>query len=119
MARANTSVTLYYNPRCSKCRAALDLLRGRGVEPQVIDYLKTPPSAAELRALIAKLGIKPAELVRTGEDVFKELYQGRNLSDAEWIAALAGHPILIERPIAVRGDEAVIGRPPERVLAVL
>ena len=119
MATANASVTLYHNPRCSKSRAALELLRQRGFEPHVIEYLKTPPSATELRALIAKLGIKPAELVRTGEDVFKEKYKGRTLSDDDWIAAMAEHPILIERPIAVCGGKAVLGRPPERVLEVL
>lgn len=119
MTKATAPVTLYHNPRCSKSRAALELLRERGVEPHVIEYLKSPPNAAALRALIGKLGVRPGELVRTGEDVFMELYKGRNLSDAEWIAALAEHPILIERPIAVCGDKAVIGRPPERVLAVL
>lgn len=119
MSKANASVVLYHNPRCSKSRAALEVLHARGVEPRIIEYLKTPPSTGELRAIVAKLGIKPGELVRTGEEVFAENYKGRNLSDAEWIAALAEYPILIERPIAVCGDKAVIGRPPERVLEVL
>ena len=85
----------------------------------MIDYLKTPPNQEELRGLLKKLGIKPAELVRRGEEVFKEHYAGKTLSDEAWLAALAAHPILIERPIVVRGAKAVIGRPLEKVLELL
>ncbi|MBS1230613.1 MAG: arsenate reductase [Proteobacteria bacterium] len=109
-------ITIYHNPRCSKSRAACELIAARGIDAEVIDYLKTPPTRDELRGLVKKLGIKPAELVRRGEVAFKENYEGHELSDEQWIDALIAHPILIERPIIVRGDRAVIGRPPEKVL---
>ena len=111
--------TIYHNPKCSKSREALELLRGRGIEPRIVEYLKAPPTAAELTGIVAKLGIKPEALVRKGEDVYKSKYAGKSLSDAEWIAALVRDPILIERPIVVAGRRAAIGRPPERVLDVL
>ena len=110
--------TLYHNPRCSKSRAALALLREHGVEPQIVEYLRTPQSVGELKALFKKLGIKPAEVVRKGEAEYKALAD-KNLTDAEWLNAIAEHPILLERPIAVRGERAVIGRPPENVLKLL
>lgn len=112
-------VVIYHNSRCSKSRSACELVAGRGIEAQIVEYLKTPPSREELRALLQKLGMKPAELVRRGEDVFKENYAGKTLDDEQWLDALAAHPILIERPIVVRGDRAVIGRPPEKVLELL
>jgi len=112
-------IVIYHNPRCGKSRTALELLRGRGIEPRVIEYLKTPPSREELRALLGKLGMLAEQLVRKGEDVFKTKFVGRTLSEAEWIDALASHPILIERPVIVRGDRAVVGRPPERALELL
>jgi len=112
-------IVIYHNPRCGKSRTALELLRGRGIEPRVIEYLKTPPSREELRALLRKLGMPAEQLVRKGEDVFKTKFAGRTLSEAEWIDALASHPILIERPVIVRGDRAVVGRPPERALELL
>lgn len=111
--------TIYHNPRCSKSRATLALLQERGVEPRVVEYLKTPPTAVELRALVAKLGIEPEALVRKGEDVFKAKYAGKSLAKDQWIAAMARDPVLIERPIVVSGKRAVIGRPPENVLALL
>lgn len=111
--------TIYHNPRCTKSRAALELLNERGVEPKVIEYLKTPPTAKELKAIVAKLGVKPEALVRKGEDVYKEKFAGKTLTDTQWIQALAANPILIERPIVVRGDKAVIGRPPENVEKIL
>ena len=81
--------------------------------------LKTPPAPAALREVIKKLGIKPEALLRKGEDVFKKQFTGRNSSDAEWIAAMAEFPVLIERPIVIRGDQAVVGRPLERVVELL
>jgi len=111
--------TIFHNPKCTKSRATLALLQEHGVEPRVVEYLKTPPSAAELKAIVAKLGIKPEQLVRKGEDVYKENYAGKTLTDAQWLDALTKHPILIERPIVVSGDRAVIGRPPENVNALL
>jgi arsenate reductase (glutaredoxin) len=113
------TLTIYHNPRCSKSRETLALLEGRGLAPRIVKYLETPPTAAELADLVKMLGIRPEALVRKGEDVFKAKYAGRTLSDAEWIAAMVEHPALIERPIVVAGNRAVIGRPPERVSAIL
>ncbi|SBT03351.1 putative oxidoreductase [Candidatus Accumulibacter aalborgensis] len=110
---------IYHNNRCSKSRAACQLIADQGVDAEIVDYLKTPPSREELRELLRKLGMNPAELVRRGESVFKEQYAGRSLSEEEWLDALVAYPILIERPIAVRGNRAVLGRPPEKVLDLL
>jgi arsenate reductase len=115
-----TDLTLYHNPRCSKSRGALELLEARGLTPQVVRYLETPPSAAELRELLSKLGIGARALLRSGEDEYKELgLADASLSDEQLIAAMAAHPKLIERPILVAGKRAVIGRPPEKVLELL
>ncbi|MBL8408462.1 MAG: arsenate reductase family protein [Candidatus Accumulibacter sp.] len=95
------------------------MIAEKGVDAEIVDYLKTPPSHEELRELLRKLGMRPSELVRRGEAVFKEHYAGRSLSDDEWLEALLTHPILIERPIVVCGDRAVLGRPPEKVLDLL
>ena len=114
-----SELTIYHNPRCTKSRATLSLLQERGIEPKIIEYLKDPPSAAELKAIVGKLGIKPEALVRKGEDVYKARYAGQTLGDAEWIAAMVENPVLIERPIVVAGDRAAIGRPPERALSLL
>lgn len=111
-----TQVTLYHNPRCSKSRQALALLQERGVEPEVVLYLKAPPSAAELARIVDLLGGDPQALIRKKEAIFRERYADRSLSRDEWIQALIADPILIERPIAVTRDAARIGRPPETVL---
>jgi len=115
----STRLTIYHNPRCSKSRQALALLTERGIEPEVIEYLKTPLTEAELRALLRKLGLKPAETLRTGEDVYKEKYKGRTLTDEQCLKALVENPILMERPILVKGQRAVVGRPPEKILELL
>ncbi|MFZ4539106.1 arsenate reductase (glutaredoxin) [Propionivibrio sp.] len=115
----DNTLMIYHNPRCSKSRAACELIAAKGIDAEVIDYLRTPPNKEELRGLLTKLGIKPAELVRRGEEVFKELYAGKTMSDEDWLEALAAHPILIERPIVVCGAKAVIGRPTEKVLELL
>lgn len=112
-------LTIYHNPECSKSRATLALLRERGLTPRIVEYLQSPPSAAELKAIVAMLGIRPEELVRKGEDIHKSRYAGKTLSDEQWIAAMVRDPILIERPIVVLKDRAAIGRPPEAVLALL
>jgi arsenate reductase len=111
--------TIYHNPRCTKSRATLELLRQRGIEPAIVLYLETPPNAATLRAIVAKLGIEPEQLVRKGEDLYKSKYAGKALSDAQWIKAMVDDPVLIERPIVVHGERAVIGRPPENVEPLL
>ena len=110
-----SAVTIYHNPKCSKSRATLARLVQRGVEPKIVEYLKTPLAAAELEALVEKLGLTPEQLVRKGEDVYKKEYAGKQLSAAQWLAAMARHPILIERPIVVVGGKAVLGRPPENI----
>ncbi|MEE1890888.1 arsenate reductase (glutaredoxin) [Pseudomonas carassii] len=115
-----TDLTLYHNPRCSKSRGALELLEARGLAPTIVRYLETPPDAATLEQLLAKLGIGARQLLRTGEDEYKTLELANPaLSDAQLIKAMAEHPKLIERPILVAGDKAVVGRPPEKVLEIL
>lgn len=113
-------VTIYHNPRCSKSRETLKRLAERGIEPTVVLYLETPPDAATLDALLHKLGKEPRELLRTGEPEYAQLGLGEpTLSRDTLIAAMAAHPILIERPIVVVGERAALGRPPENVLALL
>jgi arsenate reductase len=112
--------TLYHNPRCSKSRAALQLLEGRGLAVTVVRYLDTPPSAETLRGLLQRLGIGARELLRTGEEDYKTL----NLADPSHseqalIEAMVSHPKLIERPILVSGDKAAIGRPLDNLLELL
>jgi arsenate reductase (glutaredoxin) len=114
-----SDITIYHNPRCTKSRETLALLEEHGVKPRIVEYLKTPPDAAELKTLLAALGMKPEQLVRKGEEIYKSEYAGKTLTDAQWIAALAKHPILLERPIVVKGSRAVLGRPPENVTKLL
>lgn len=114
------TVKILHNPRCSKSRATLELLRGRGVEPEVQLYLESPPSAAELREILELLGLEPRELMRKGESEYHEL--GLNtpgMSSDRLIDAMVRHPRLIERPIVVANGRAAIGRPPEAVLDIL
>lgn len=114
------SVTIYHNPRCTKSRATLALLRDKGIEPKIVDYLETPPTADELKDILAKLGVGPREVIRRGEKIYKELeLSDDSLPDNALITAMAGNPILIERPIVVKGNKAVIGRPPGNVLEIL
>lgn len=111
--------TLYFNPSCSKCRTAQGILADKGIEATMVRYLDEPPTVDELRRLMGMLGIDdPRAMMRTGEAVYGEL----GLADAspdELLAAIAAHPILLERPILVVGDRAVVARPPERVLELL
>jgi len=114
------TVTIFHNPRCSKSRATLALLQERGIEPDIRLYLEDPPDASELRQLLNQLGLKPRELMRKGEQEFRE--QGLanpGLSDAQLIAAMAATPRLIERPIVIADGRAALGRPPESVLEIL
>ena len=113
-------VTIYHNPRCSKSRETLGLLQERGVEPTIIEYLNDPPDEATLERLLDQLGMRAGELVRTKEEAFAQLGLDPVETDPrELIRAMVAHPILIERPIVVRGDRARLGRPPERVLELL
>ena len=113
-------ITIYHNPRCSKSRATMKILEEKGIEPTVIEYLKTPPDAATLDGFLDKLGMEPRQLMRKGEAPYKEL----NLADqgkdrTALIEAMVENPILIERPIVVNGDKVALGRPPENVLGIL
>jgi arsenate reductase len=111
---------LYHNPRCSKSRAALALLTARGIQPQLVAYLEQPPSLAELRQLLALLGLPARAVLRTGEADYAALgLADPGLEEDQLLAAMATHPILIERPILIRDRRAVIARPPERVLELL
>lgn len=112
------ALVLWHNPRCSKSRQALKLLEGAGQSPKLRMYLKEQPSEDELSSLLQKLGKAPSEVIRKGERTFKDLGL-KDASEAELLAAMVAEPILIERPIAVHGDKAAIGRPPEDVLSVL
>ncbi|MBP5955572.1 arsenate reductase (glutaredoxin) [Pseudomonas anatoliensis] len=115
-----TDLTLYHNPRCSKSRAALELLEARGLTPNVVRYLETPLNAAQIKALLGKLGISARQLLRTGEDEYKMLQLADDsLSEDQLISAIAEHPKLMERPILEVGNKAVIGRPPENILELL
>lgn len=114
------TVTIWHNPRCSKSRQTLDLLRSKGVEPKIREYLKEPPSKAEVEKLIGLVGGDPAALIRDGEAEFKSLKLDKAaLGKAEIAKAIAAHPILLQRPIVVSGSRAAIGRPPEAVLSLL
>lgn len=112
--------TIYHNPRCTKSRQTLQLLRDQGIEPDIVEYLKDPPNEATLRKLIKMLGIRPIDLVRKKEAEFKELgLKDKTDDDEAIIAAMLAHPKLIERPIVVSGKKARIGRPPENVLEIV
>jgi arsenate reductase len=114
------NVTIYHNPRCSKSRQALDLLRKYGIEPTIVEYLKHPPGKQELKDILDRLGMEPRDLMRKKEEAYREnRLDDPTLSREQLIAALADHPILIERPIVVAGDQAVLGRPPEKILDIL
>lgn len=111
---------IFHNPRCSKSRAALQLLEARGLDLKVVRYLEDPPSEQELREVVKMLGIKPEELVRKGEALFKDLHlEDKELTDKQWITTLAENPKLIERPIVVHNGKAAIGRPIENIEEIL
>jgi arsenate reductase len=113
-------VVIYHNPKCSKSRQTLALLRERGIEPEIIEYLQAPPDAARLKQLLRMLGLAPRGLMRRKEDAYRRRrLDDERLADHELIAAMAEDPILIERPIVVAGGKAAIGRPPENVLKIL
>jgi len=113
------SIIIYHNPRCSKSRQALTLLEQEGVQPEVVEYLKTPPTEAELDRILTALGKEPEALLRKGEDEYKEHFKGKSLTRPEMIALMVKYPKVIERPIVVNGDRAALGRPPEDVLEVI
>ena len=117
--------TIYHNPRCSKSRQTLQLLEENGIEPEVVLYLDTPPTAVELKAIVEKLGISPRDLLRKGEQAYKDNnLSDTSLSDSDLLEAMVAHPKLIERPIVIKSGviksgQAVLGRPPENVLTLI
>lgn len=112
--------TIYHNPRCSKSRQALGLLEEKGIKLNIVLYLDTPPDEKSLRAILKKLGISARELLRKGEDEYKQLQlDNKALTENELISAMCTHPRLIERPIVINGNNAVIGRPPEKILEII
>lgn len=114
------SVTIYHNPRCSKSRQTLELLRARGIEPEIIEYLQTPPNVKTLTEILNQLGLEPREAMRRKEPIYKELDLDNPVhSRGALIKAMVEHPILIERPIICSNGKSALGRPPEAVLTIL
>jgi len=112
-------IRIFHNPRCRKSRETLEIIRQAGHEPEIIEYLQTPPSASELKDLLRRMDKKPEEIIRKGEDIFKLTYKGKSLTDDEWINVLVQNPKLMERPIVVNGEKVALGRPPENVKNIL
>lgn len=112
-------IKIYHNPRCRKSREALELVKDKVEEIEIIEYLIEPPTVEELNQIIEQLGISPLDLIRKNEAIFKEKFKGQSFSDAEWIQIMVDHPKLIERPIVINGKKARVGRPPEKVLEIL
>ena len=116
----NDKIRIYHNPRCSKSRQTLEIIESSGVKPDIILYLEQPPSAAEFKRILKKLDRSPRDLLRKNEEAYKELQLANDqLSDTQIINAMLANPKLIERPIVIKGDRAVLGRPPENVKALL
>jgi len=107
---------IYHNPRCSKSRETLQLIKDAGVEVEIVEYLNTIPTVEELKMLLMKLNLKPIDIIRKGEAVYKEKFKNSNFNDDEWIKIMLEYPKLIERPIVVKGNKAILGRPPQNVL---
>lgn len=110
---------IFHNPRCRKSRETLQIIEEAGAEVEVVEYLKTPPTVAELKNILSKLDMNVKDIIRKGEPIFKENFKGKDLSDEEWLQALVEFPRLIERPIVIKGEKAVLGRPPENVNELL
>ena len=113
------AIKIYHNPRCAKSRETLAIIEKRDKAPQIIEYLKTPPTEKELKAIVKMLGGNVEQIIRKKEKLFEEKFKDKKYSEAQWIKILVRNPILIERPIVVKGKKAVIGRPPENVKQLL
>ena len=112
--------TIYHNPNCSKSRATLQILEENGIQPDVVKYLETPPSSDELKGILQKLGTPVESIIRKKEELFKQLgLESKGLTQEEWLHILEENPKLIERPIVIKGEKAVMGRPPENVFSLL
>ncbi len=112
-------IQILHNPRCAKSRAGLKFLQDKGIEPEIIKYLDDTPTAAEFKEILKKMGAKPTDVLRKNEAVFKEKFKGKEFSDDEWVEIMVNNPKLIERPIVINGDKAVLGRPAEAIEKVL
>ena len=112
-------IKIYHNPRCKKSREGLEILERSGKEFQVIKYLEDVPTKKELKEIVKLLGVRPEQLLRKNEPIWKENFKGKTLTDSQIIDAMVAHPKLIERPIAINGNKAVIGRPPKKFLEIL
>jgi len=110
---------IYHNPRCSKSRQTLALLEENGIIPEIILYLQDKPTKDDIQGILSNLGIPAEKLIRKGEQIFKDNFKGKTLSEDEWVAAMVEYPKLIERPIVIKGDKAVLGRPPQNVLDLI
>ena len=110
---------IYHNPRCSKSRQTLQLIKDSGTDVEIVEYLKDIPSTEDLEMILMKLNLKPKDIIRKGEAVYKEKFKNSNFNDDEWIKIMLEYPKLIERPIVIRGNRAVLGRPPENVLELI
>lgn len=120
MIPLNTKITIYYNPKCRKSREALQIIREKGIDPEIIYYLDAPPSTKELAEVLRKMGKRPRDIFRKSEPLYKDLgLKNKDLSDDILLEHLNKHPILIERPIVVKGQRAVLGRPPEDIKKIL
>ncbi len=115
----NRIMKIYHNPRCTKSRETLALINDAGVDVEVVEYLKNVPSRTELEMILSKLNLKPSQILRKGEAVYKEKFKNSNFTEEEWITIMMEYPKLIERPIVISGNKAVIGRPPENVNELL
>ena len=110
---------IYHNPSCSKSACALDFLKEKGVEFEVVDYLKNPPTREEFKRMLMRLNMTPTELIRKGEKIYKEKLDGKNFTDEEWITIMLENPVLIERPIVEKGYKAVVARPVDAILDLI
>ncbi len=111
--------TIYHNPRCSKSRQTLALLTENGIEPEIVKYLDDIPTRTEFKKVLAKLNLKPSDLLRKGERIYKEKFKEMNFTEDEWLTIMLENPKLIERPIVIKGNKAILGRPPENVLDLI
>jgi arsenate reductase len=110
---------IYHNPRCSKSRETLQLIKDAGVNVEIVEYLNDIPTAEDLETILMKLNLKPTDILRKGEAVYKEKFKNSNFNDDEWIKIMIEYPKLIERPIVVKGNKAILGRPPQNVLDLI
>jgi arsenate reductase len=112
-------IEVWHKPTCSKSCEVMSLLKKEKVKPDVFLYLETPPGEEEIKSVLKKLGIKAEELIRKKESIYKEKFEGKKMTEEKWIKAMVKYPILIERPIVIKGNKAVIGRPTEKILEII